>query len=83
MAPSSADLVVMIVLCVIAPVVEAVGLGLSVLYAGVVWRQVRALLKRPDGRVLLRRQLASAGAMMPHTPGGARLCRFLGTGMMS
>jgi len=45
------------------------GVGLSVLYAALMWWQVRAVLKRPDGRVRLRRQLASAGAMLPHTPG--------------
>jgi membrane protease YdiL (CAAX protease family) len=54
------------------PLGIGLGLGLSALYAGVLWWQVRALLTRPDGRERLRRQLASAGAMMPHTPGERR-----------
>jgi uncharacterized protein len=45
------------------------GLGLSVLYVGLMWVQIRALLARPDGRARLGRQLAGAGAMLPRTPG--------------
>jgi hypothetical protein len=45
------------------------GLGLSVLYVGVVGWQIRALLAQPDGRARLRRTLAGAGALLPRTPG--------------
>jgi hypothetical protein len=43
------------------------GTGLAVLYAAAVWRQVRAVLAKPDGRARLARKLASAGALLPHT----------------
>ncbi len=59
------------------PLGLALGLGLSALYIGVVWRQVRALLRRPDGQERLRRQFANSarqpiGPLLPRTPGERR-----------
>jgi uncharacterized protein len=45
------------------------GLGLSVLYVGVMWWQVRALLARPDGRARLRQSLGGTGTLLPRTSG--------------
>ncbi len=48
------------------------GVGLAVLYAAAVWRQVRRVLAKPGGRARLARKLASASALLPHTPAERR-----------
>lgn len=56
-------------LVAVRPLGLALGLGLSVLYAGAMWAQMRALFARPDGRARFRRAFARASAMLPRTAG--------------
>jgi membrane protease YdiL (CAAX protease family) len=53
------------------------GLGLSVLYVLATWWQMRALLRRPDGRPMLRRAMAGASALLPSTRGTRRAFVFV------
>jgi membrane protease YdiL (CAAX protease family) len=52
----------------------AIGLALAALYLALAGRQRRAIIARPDGMELMRRQFAKGGAeLVPRTPGERRV----------